>query len=260
MDWLNLLIGFVSSLVIAGLAYWKQSLNLSGFIAAVLVGTSLNYFGTYLLWIILMLFFIASTLFTKFHQKEKAQWAHLGTKGGRRDAFQVMANGLPPVLFSMFSYFSGNETFSIMAVIAIAVSNADTWASELGELTKGKTVSILTFRIIEKGQNGGVSWFGTLASLLGALYIAFFYGMISILFEHALFNAIWMTSLWIVLGGFLGGMIDSILGASVQAEYVFSGSKDAQSKVLKRGLRWMSNDLVNLLSSLLAALILFPFL
>ena len=71
----------------------------------------------------------------------------------------------------------------------------------------------------------------------------------------------------VTLGGFIGSMIDSILGATVQGVY-YSEEMDGETEkkeyngkpnLLVRGLSFVNNDLVNFLSIGIASIILASF-
>lgn len=252
---MDLLMGFLLSFIIAALAYKKSSLSKSGFLAALIVGTLLYFFGTVVAWGLLMVFFISSSLLTKIKENEKSSLDYAESKGGRRDAVQVLANGFLPVFFAGIFYFSQNSVFLVLSAQAIAVSQADTWASELGSIMQGKTVLITTFKKVPRGVNGGVSLSGSLFALLGASII----GLSFVLFTLRdttpfIFSNIEIISI-LTLGGFLGCMLDSYLGATLQARYAHTAVARHIQKELVGGLRFMTNDVVNFTSSLLATLI-----
>ena len=85
--------GFAGSVIIAGAAYWKRSLSLSGLIAAVLLGTTMYALGSLAWFGTLIAFFISSSLLSKLRHQRKAAAESGYAKGGRRDAGQVAANG-----------------------------------------------------------------------------------------------------------------------------------------------------------------------
>ena len=95
----------------------------------------------------------------------------------------------------------------------MASANSDTWASEIGTLSKNKPIYIRTFKRIEKGTSGAVSLLGAIAALLGSLLIS--------LLAIGFFN--WSFHFFIIfIFGFLGNVIDTIIGAFYQQVYVCS--------------------------------------
>lgn len=144
---------------------------------------------------------------------------------------------------------------------ALAAVNADTWATELGVLnpTPPRMITNLGKRV-EKGTSGGISLFGTLASLLGAGIIAL---------PAALFTDNWFLFPLISFAGLAGSLFDSLLGATVQAMYYCPADKKETEKhplhtcgtetVHIRGWMWLDNDWVNFacgVTGVAAALIL----
>lgn len=255
---IDMLIGISMSLVIAGLAYMKKSLSISGFITAVIFGAILYAFGGWTVWIALIIFFISSSLLTKLHEKKEKEKDHQG-----RNYIQVISNALPAAIFSIAFYYTDNLVFLLGAVVAIAASNSDTWASEIGVLSKGKTRYIVNFKLAPKGMSGGVTYLGTVASLIGALVIG-----ITFVISYGLiveFDGLFLVEALLILtiGGFFGSIIDSYLGALIQAKYkgVKSGiltdkkSLPNEGVVLASGLAIVTNDMVNLLSTLSSSVI-----
>ena len=210
----SLLFGFIISLFVAFIAYKRQSLDLSGLFAASLFGMIIYGFGGYVLWGALISFFISSSVLTKIHDK-KIGFAK--EKKGR-NYIQVFSNASIASFFGVLYYFIGNPLLLVAGVVSIASSNADTWASEIGVFSKGKTVSILTFKEIKSGESGGISLLGTMSSLLGAFWIGIT-AMVLIHFYLELAIVDYFLYLWmIIVGGFLGCLIDSYLGILVQAK------------------------------------------
>jgi uncharacterized protein (TIGR00297 family) len=233
-------------------------------------------------WFALLSFFFSSTILTKMNVKEKTSLNLDFEKGStKRDAMQVIANGIVPLLF-VISYaiteiipniiktslipHNPLNPFFIGVFVAFAVHNADTWATEIGILSK-RTPRLIT-RLKEKvppGTSGGVTLDGIIASILGSLLLGFvFVGAVMI------FNPLSITSVnviialsLIVIGGLAGSIIDSIEGATIQGIYYCNYcNKETESNphprclkttTLYRGNKRINNDFVNLSSALLIA-------
>jgi len=245
------LIGIMISFIVAYLAYLKKSLTKDGLLMATFLGAIIYAFGTIVVWIGLILFFVSSSLLTKLHEKKEKD----RTSG--RNYIQVIANSLIASVFSVVFYLTKNEVFMIAAVISVSASNADTWASEIGILSKGKTYSIINFKVVEKGVSGAVSRLGTIASFLGA----FFIGTVFYISYGAIngFDLMVLLYSFIVLtGGFFGCLVDSYLGALVQAKYRGTQTGtitekpylEGEAVVLSSGIAWITNDAVNFISGL----------
>lgn len=251
---MNLIIGIVISSCIAFIAYKKRSLSLSGVIAAIIVGTIIYYLGGVLSFTLMMGFFISSSILSKLLKERKKALDKIHEKGDRRDWVQVVANGGVAIVYLILYRYYNNETFLVISSISFAVSNSDTWASEVGVLSKGKTVSIITFKKIEKGISGGISLLGTLSALAGATFISIVFSILYIVLNGFKIE-IYYWSILIVLLGFLGSIIDSILGATIQGHYYDEENNCVTEKKkgkLIKGIKIVNNDIVNILSNLLA--------
>lgn len=254
---LDAIIGVIVSLIIATLAYLKRSLDRSGLFTATLLGTIIFTFGGIVVWGSLIAFFISSSLITKISERHDKK----ESKG--RNYLQVLANGLVAAIFSILYYVLQREIFLLAAVVSIATSNSDTWASEIGALSKGKTFYILNFKIAPKGVSGAISGLGTFASLVGAFFIAGIFIGLYALTKGISFQTFIVFGGIVTLCGFLGNIIDSYLGGLMQAKYkgVESGIYTEkcwlpnEKVVLASGIALITNDAVNLISGLAASLI-----
>ena len=259
----QLLYGFLLALLIAFLAYRAHSLNVSGTIAAVVVGTIIFGVGG-LPWAVLLLtFFITSSGLSRAFKKRKQGLDEKYSKGHERDAGQVFGNGGVATLFALLHGFFPTALWPWLGfAAALAAVNADTWATELGVLNPGSPRMITNLRkVVEKGTSGGVSLVGTLASLTGSALIATF----AVLFPSTGLTLTTDHWLLITLSGLAGSLFDSLLGATVQAIYFCpKDQKETERHPLHtcgtetvqiRGWSWLGNDWVNLGCGALGALL-----
>lgn len=244
----KLLLGFTASTLIGFIAYTAQLLTKSGFFAVLFIGTMICCFGPWITWLLMILFFISSGC---IHLLKKdlsfKTMDSITNKGNTRDGWQVLANSLPALFCIVIFYFTNNQLFLIAYVSGIAGATADTWASEIGILSKQTPRSVTTFKPVASGLSGGVSLLGLTASFLGSLLIAFVFGLF------------YSTSFLIpLICGVLGCLFDSFLGATLQVKYrcTICGKlieKRYHHQLLTKkvsGISWLSNDWVNFLSGI----------
>ncbi|MEI6409801.1 MAG: DUF92 domain-containing protein [Bacteroidota bacterium] len=239
-------VGLFGAIAFAWFTVRRKSLSIDGAIAAAWVGLWVMFFAGPLWLLPLFFFFISSTLLGRLNKRTQVQ---SDVKHGKaRDYKQVLCNGGIYALLASFAGPTGGWPLWLMAV-SIAISTADTWSSEYGIYRKGATYDILRLKPIPAGVSGGVSVAGTMAGLLGAASTAL---VVGILVGEGL-N--WYGFSVITLGGFGGMLLDSVLGAGVQARYrdeqgAISDTGDIGAR-LYSGWRFISNDGVNLWSNAL---------
>lgn len=261
--------GLLLSGIIAVAAYRAQALNLSGAVGAVIIGTGIFAFGGLSWGLLLIAFFLTSSLLSRYRGREKQQLeAEKFDKGSRRDMGQTLANGGVALLLA-FAHLLWPYAWLLAAfVAAIATVNADTWATELGVLSKTPPRLITTGKVVAVGTSGGVTLLGTLASVGGALLMglvaALLLGGRALLGQAAEISTTQTLALLFVatLGGLVGSLCDSLLGATVQALY-YSPTREKETEKpadrsgmpneYRRGLRWLNNDAVNFISSVVGA-------
>ena len=255
-------IGLALNAVASVLAFRRRSVDAGGAIAGTIVATLIFGFGGPLYWVILMTFFVTSTAAGMVRRTEKEWLSTIHQKGERRDALQVLANGGIGAVTAVLFHVSGEPSWAAAFAVSFAASNADTWASEIGVLSRTAPVSPLTFRPVARGISGGVTVLGTAASLAGALLIALVFGLEN-LSLHALPGSFLGVAALVTACGFGGSLVDSILGATVQARYASGSVPGAITERrsdgsgppnrLVHGAAWITNDVVNVTSGLVAA-------
>jgi uncharacterized protein (TIGR00297 family) len=242
---MNLLLAVLLANVFCQVAFYRKWLDASGALAATVLGSVILLTGGWKLTLPVIIFFITGSLFSRLKGKSVAT----DVKSNKpRDYVQVLCNGGLGMVCLLLFLARGNAIFISTYFLSIAVSTADTWSSEIGMRFGGKVVDILTWKSLEKGISGGISVLGTLAGFVGALSIGLLY--------YWLFNRSNNSLLIITTGGFAGMLLDSIIGSRFQARYrldngtlveFIPGSAGAKPE---KGLAWMTNDLVNLISNL----------
>ncbi len=258
----QLAIAFVISSIVVALAFWRGSLSGSGAVGAIAIGTLTFGLGGWQWGVLLVLFFATSSLLSHYKESEKKHAAEKFDKGHRRDIGQVIANGgLGACIATVSAFVPGSVVppvaWFFLYLGVIAAVTADTWATELGTLSKRPPRLITTGRVVEVGTSGGISPFGTAVSFLGGMLIGLTAGLITD------YNII-VTSMAGAIGGLIGSLTDSLLGATVQRIYYSDARQKETEKRYEndgtpnrtlRGWAWMNNDMVNLLASIVGGLI-----
>jgi len=251
----------IAALLFAGLsifAQYQKWLTTSGAMAAFWMALLLYASGGLEVFIAPGIFLITGSLLSKLNKNQKE-------KEGR-NAVQVFANGITGVIF-IFIYgmlhqhvylmeaFGIREYHSFLTLgnISFCISMADSASSELGIYFKGTVYDILSFKKMPVGVSGGISVQGTIAGLAGAMLLSF---AISYAYHYPLIAFFWMS-----LIGFIGMLVDSILGSLLQVKYkTISGilTDDASPGAKKvKGFSWCTNDWVNIISNILVTLLFF---
>jgi uncharacterized protein (TIGR00297 family) len=265
---LQLVLGLVLSSVMGGLGYWRRSLTASGVAGAIVVGTLIFGFGGWIWGLLLITFFVSSSWLSRYRRAEKEGIADKFAKGSRRDLGQALANGGLGALLAIASAGVADPLLFASFLGVMATVNADTWATELGVLSRVPPRLITTGEIVPPGTSGGVTRLGTWASVAGALLIG---AVATALTQIAslLAGNHWQLEvvsypLLAVAGGLVGSLFDSLLGATVQRVYYCEWcGKETESPVHRcgrptrplRGWNWLNNDVVNFIASLLGGLV-----
>ena len=245
---------FINLLLAVG-AYRKQAVSPSGGITGVVLGTCIFIGGGFYFWLHLGAFFLSSTILGRISSTSKLSGVKTHDKNGRRDGIQVFSNTAPAAAASLIYVFYPGPVSLVAFAASFAAANADTWAGEIGMLTSGSPVSILDGQPLPPGTSGAVTVQGLWASFFGSLFIAVFFGG-----GYALLMGFnprilpWMGI--VVLCGFLGSVVDSLLGAAFQAKYLCAVTQqhterpltDGRPNLLVKGYSCINNDMVNLIS------------
>ena len=123
-----------------------------------------------------------------------------------------------------------SELYVLAYVASLATKLADTFASEIGKAYGKTTFLITTFKKVKPGTEGAISAEGTAAAFLGGLILStlgWSLGLIS-------YRGVAIST----VAAFLATNAESFLGAVMQE---------------KKGLEWMTNEVINFLNTLIGA-------
>jgi uncharacterized protein (TIGR00297 family) len=240
----------------AAIAYSMKLLTRSGAIATAVVGFIVFGLGGGKFLVPLLVFFGTSSALSRLGRRRKAGANAVAVKGATRDAGQVFANGgaatLIALLFQPLAHQLSLETPRYLLLLycaALATVNADTWSTEIGGLSTAAPRLLSNWKRVAPGTSGAITGLGVFAALAGSLVVTLA-GWLVWRFNAAEFVIV----AW---AGFLGSLLDSVLGAGVQALYrdPVTGQPTERSRTadrahsLIRGYRWINNDVVNFAAS-----------
>ena len=229
-------LGAVLAALVATAAYRARALSAGGAVAAFAVGAVVFGAAGWRGAAVLFAFFIPSALLSR------------GTQ--TRTEWQVLANGGVAAVCAILAA-RGVAPFAAAFAGAFAAASADTWATEIGTRLGREPISILTLRPVAVGRSGGITLAGTVATAGGALCVG-----VAAALAH-------LAPLWsVALAGIAGSLVDSLLGAGVQAlRWCPACARECETRrhdcgtpaALRRGVGWIENDAVNFAATLAGA-------
>ncbi len=245
-------VGMALAAVIGFVSFRLRFLDKGGSVALFLLGTLVFGVGRWTFSAPILAFFVFSSVLSKVGKTRKLTLMNVFEKSSQRDAAQVLANGGVAGLMLVLWYYSKNDLFYVFYIASLAAVTADTWATEIGVMAKGQPRSILTFKPVPMGTSGGVSLLGTSGALLGSAVLVAVGFMFS---PHSSPRAVGLSEAGIILlAGLFASMVDSLLGATVQAQFqcpicgkVTEKKNHCQNRKTRfaHGWRWVNNDVVN---------------
>jgi uncharacterized protein (TIGR00297 family) len=194
----------------------------------------------------LVLFFVSGSVLSALEGHGRKTAPARGE--GRRNARQVVANGLWAATGSLLVPSAPVIGWAVITG-ALAAAQSDTWATEVGTRAGGTPRLVTTWARVPPGTSGAVSALGTLAGIGGAVILGGAGAMAGVPLRPAVAG---------VLGGLVGLMADSFVGATAQARFRCDACNEVterrrhscgQAASPVRGWRWLDNDAVNLIAT-----------
>ena len=219
--------------VLIALAQRLPLLTRAGWIHAGVLGTlllgSLDWPG----WWAVVLYLALGSLVTRLGFRRKQEQGLAEGRGGRRGPENVWGSAATGAALALLTVLPAAPVSLLLIGFAasFAAKLADTCGSEIGKRWGRHTLLITSLRPVPAGTEGAISAEGTAASLAGSALMALVMlqlGLLQGLAAWALVTAV----------GLLATLIESLIGATLQ-----------------RRLLWLSNELVNAVQTLIAALL-----
>lgn len=236
LDYQNLwLQGIALNAILITLAFIlpKKLLTTAGYLHAwflgVLVWATLNWQG----YVVVMFYFLVGSAVTRVGMEEKEAQGIAEKRAGLRGPENVWGSALVPALCALGTLFAGeywSELLVLGYVAGFSTKLSDTCASEIGKAYGKRTFLITTLKPVAAGTEGAVSLEGTLAGIVASVAIAFFAWIVG------------MINIWgiiiCLISAFIATNLESLIGATLQSK-----------------LNWLTNEVVNIINTLIGAFI-----
>lgn len=244
---------FFLVLAFALAAVLLRAIDGRGFLASAAVGFAVIFGGGFSWFLVVAVFFTVGVAFTWYKYEYKKKLGGAQEKGGARNWPNILANGGVASIFAVGEFVYPSEAFAALFLGSIATAAADTVATELGLLNE-RPPRLITrpSKEVPPGTSGGVSLLGFVGAALASAIIGLMALFLGILGPNLLVVVL------SVVGGMVGAVVDSLLGATVQRKG-FCRVCLRQTEALKHcgestnttgGLPFIENNIVNALATL----------
>ena len=198
----------------AAAAWLTRSVSVSGALSGALVGVivylALGLNG----WLLLLAAFVAAAATSRAGIARKRALGIAEGRGGRRGPGNVIGNCGIAAAAAAVALAPVNPAVGDLAGVAFAAAltagASDTVASEIGKAFGRRTFLVTTLSRVAPGTSGAMSAEGTLAGLASAAAMA--------ILAAGLGVVTWPGAVAIVIGATAGALIESALGATLEAD------------------------------------------
>lgn len=253
-------IGAIIALVTIMLVFFLKLIDYYG---SLLAGVYILFFydiGSFKLLSILMGCYILSVIIHVIRKVKKVNCDDIVEKEHKKDFFQILVNGIFALCACLLCQIADDVRFLYIACICISASFIDSVSSDIGTMSKKDSYDIFKRKRVEKGLSGGISFLGSISSLIGAILLAVY---IVVLYSLSPIYVLYYTLL--ILSGTI---VDTIFGSLLQVKYKCSECGKITEKkthcnketVYHSGFRFVNNDIVNLMASYVTFCISFIFI
>jgi uncharacterized protein (TIGR00297 family) len=205
----RILLAVAINAVFALVALGLRTVSRSGAVAGFVLGVAVYLGYGYKSFLILLSFFLMGSLATRLGYAAKAARGVAERRRGARSWREALANTLAGAFFAVLVISTNQEAaFLVALVAAFAEAAGDTVSSEIGQWLSQRAYLITSFKPVPAGENGGVSFGGSVAGLLACgLVVGLGYGM----------GLCGKGGAAVAFGAAVAGnVLDSLLGATIE--------------------------------------------
>lgn len=220
--------------LLIGLAQRLPLLTPAGWLHAAILGSmlwgSLGPAG----WLAVVAYLALGSLVTRIGFRAKQAEGLAEARGGRRGPENVWGSAATGAILALLVPLLPRAATPLLLVgfsASFAAKLADTFGSEIGKRWGRTTVLITSLRSVPRGTEGAISLEGTAASLVGGVLMASLCRVLGLLSD----GRAWLL---VSLVALLATLVESLIGATLQLRWP-----------------WLSNERVNALQTLIAALL-----
>ena len=211
----ELLIALAVTVALGYTSYALETASIAGMLTGVLLVLLTTVLGGYGWFAVLVSFFAIGGLSTKFRYEEKTELGVAEDNNGARGSGNVLGNAAV-ALIAVLGYAASDagflshepELYLFAFAGSIATAMSDTLSSEIGSVFDRPRL-ITTLQPVDPGTDGGVTWQGELAGVVGAAVVA--------AIATGLFPEVGIVGAAIIVAAGIAGMtVDSLLGATLE--------------------------------------------
>lgn len=209
-------VGIVATLALAAAAAFARALTPAASAVAAAFGAVIVVFGGFGFLGLLVVFVAVSSLATRYRFEEKAKRHVQEGRAGERGVSNVLSHIVLPTAIALAGGLGWIPlaAASVLFACALAFASADTLAGEFGVLT-GSAVSILTFRDVTPGTNGGISTVGEMFAVAGSMGTALVgFGLFVLFGDPVVVASVFLVAVGVA--GFVACQVDSVLGEALE--------------------------------------------
>lgn len=209
-------VGVVVTVVLSVAATVARALTPAAAAVAAAFGIAIVLVAGFGFLLLLVVFVALSSLATRYRFEEKARRHVQEGRSGERGVSNVLAHIVLPTAIALAGGVGWIPlaAATVLFAGALAFAAADTLASEFGVLM-GAAVSIVSFRPVTPGTNGGVSTVGEMFAIAGSVGTA----LVGFALFRAFGDPIGLTRVFLPsvgVAGFVACQVDSVLGETLE--------------------------------------------